>query len=415
MLGPIWAHPGEVRAVALAMVGEQPMLAAGCMDGDVLVADVRNLTSGTTLPHPTEVTSVEFGNVDGRAMVATTCTDGNTRLWDPVQPSAARVQVRGRVGSIAIVERDGQGIEVLTGNDRAQLQWWSGTDGYRALEADVTGARPPQRAKWGKEPSAKVAADYIDGKLTVLTSYLGNVQLWRLGKEIPGSAVLLQEHGSKDSNGGLLGTDLYVGHGRALFTQRDWDEPLRVVDAFTGGRRPLELRHTGNVRVLGFHTGTQQIWLATATGDSVTLENAVGGGSLGPPLPAVGWPSAVALGQLDGGEALAVLTDGEVRLWNPRSGEELARPIVTSPSAADVAWAHLGNRDLLLTRHFATIRAWNPRTGRKLSELPFGTSIDTMAVHPGADGTVRIAIGGPGVVFTELRERPHQWFLDGTA
>ncbi|MGZ4560497.1 MAG: WD40 repeat domain-containing protein [Mycobacteriaceae bacterium] len=415
MLGPIWAHPGEVRAVALAMVGEQPMLAAGCSDGDVLVADVRYLTSGTTLPHPTEVTTVEFGNVDGRTMVATTCTDGNTRLWDPVQPSAARVQVRARVGGIAIVERDGRGIEVLTGNDGAQLQWWSGTDGNRALEVDVTGMRPVRRMKWAQEPSATVAADYIDGRLTVLTSYLGNVQLWRLGKEMPGSAVLLQEYASKDRNGGPLDTALYVGHGRALFTQRDWDEPLRVVDAFTGRRRRLKLRHRGNVRVLAFHTGPQQIWLATATGDSVTMENAVGGGSLGPPLPTIGWPSAVALGRLSGGEALAVLTNGEVRLWDPRSGEELVKPIVTSPSAADVAWARLGNRDLLLTRHFATIRVWNPRTGRKLSELPFGTSIDTMAVHPSADGTVRIAIGGPGVVFTELGERPRQSFLDGTA
>lgn len=406
LVGPLWEHPEEVRAVALSMVGKEPMLAAGCRDGAVLVGHVGDPRFGT-LPHPTEVTTVEFGDVDGRTVVSTTCADGNTRLWDPAPPSGVRIPVAGRVGDIAIIERDDGGIEVLTGNDRAKLQWWSG-NGRRRLEVDVTGSGPVRREK-GRGPSAAVAADYIDGRLTVLTSYLGNVQLWHLDPKPQESAVLLKEH--KSDLADWRPASVYVGRGRALFVAgANPAEGLRVVDAFTGGKQRLKPLRRDNVSVLGFHAGFERVWLARTSSSHVTLDDVAGGGPLGPPLPTIGSPSSVALGKLNGEEALAVLTNGEVRLWDPRSGEELMKPIMTSASASGITWACLGDRDVLLTRHFATVRAWNPHTGRKLTELPFGTSIDAMVVRSGADGMASVVIGGPGIVFTELHERlPQRW------
>ncbi|MCY7399870.1 MAG: WD40 repeat domain-containing protein [Nocardioides sp.] len=355
---------------------------------------------GILLPHPAEVTTVEFGDVDGRTVFATTCVDGNTRLWDPGRPSGPRVQVEGRIGDIAIVERVDGGIDVVTGDAGPMLQRWSGESGSGSLDVDVTGSGPVRRMKWAREPTAAVAAGYLDGRLTALTSYLGNVSLWRLD-EPPGSAELLQEHAAGD---GLGTAALFVGQGRALFARSGWSELVSVVDAATGKARRLKPRRKKQDWVLGFHAGSEHVWLATANDETVTLHDVAGVGPIGRPLPTLGGTSAVALGSFDGSQALAVLSYGALRLWDPRSYSALVRPSEIPVSARRVAWAHLGDRDVLLTMHFAPVRVWNPHTGRKLAELPLGTSIDTMAVHSGPQGRVHVAIGGPGLVFTDLHE-----------
>lgn len=130
LCGQPWRYDAEVRAVALGLVEGTPTLAAGDMHGTVHLGPVGPAAAGTHLPHPDAITSIEFGPVDGRTMLASACLDGNTRLWDPVQPSAARVPAEGHAGSIVLVQRTPTGVpDVVTGNDLAVVQWWSGAEG----------------------------------------------------------------------------------------------------------------------------------------------------------------------------------------------------------------------------------------------------------------------------------------------
>jgi hypothetical protein len=75
------------------------------------------------------------------------------------------------------------------------------------------------------------------------------------------------------------------------------------------------------------------------------------------------------------------------------------------PSTANgIAWGRVGDRDVVVTAHFATVRVWNPRTGRKITELRFGTHIGAMSVQQTDGGQLLVAVSGPGLVLTELRE-----------
>jgi DNA-binding CsgD family transcriptional regulator/WD40 repeat protein len=403
-LGPSWEHSDEVRAVALGLVGDQPMLAAGCMDGTVHLAPAAQPTVGTVLPHPSEVTTVEFGDVEGRTMLATACTDGNMRLWDPVQPSAPRVGVDGRIGSVALVARDRGTVDVVTGNDRSQMQWWSGDDGHRILQIDVAGRRPVSIPWKGARPTARVAAGYVDGRLIALTEYLGTIQILELDRPEPDEPRVIREYASKDRN--WRPAALHVGNGQALFAAADdWSTPIRVYDALTG--RPVGLRLTSDsdVSVLGFHSSREHTWLAVIEDRWLTLLDVEGGTPLGAHVEVSGrWP--IALGTVEGEQVLAILGSGELRLCDVTTGRDRIPPIRTSPTARAVAFGRLGQQDIVLTAHFATIRVWNPFTGRKLTQLPFGTNIDVMAVHSSPDGTVQVAVGGPGLLSTQL-QRSH--------
>jgi WD40 repeat protein len=393
---------GAVHSVALGKAGEVPMLAAGCHDGTVHLSPAAQPTNGTVLPHPGIVTTVEFGDADGQIMLATACQDGNTRLWDPVQPSAPRVEVDGRIGSVALVAHDSGAVDVFTGNDRAELQWWSGGDGRRLLQIDLAGTHRYAKGKsvW-HPPSAEVAVGYVRGRLIALTSYLGTIKLLELGDPGRDQAQLIREHGYKS-------VALHVGNGQALFAPRNNESAIVVYDAFTG--RPTELRPTpgsGSPAVfsgVSFHSSRGRTYLTFMDGRWLTLFEGEHWTPLGPPIE-VSSPVEPALGMLEGEQVVAILGEGELRICDVRSGKDRIAPIRTSQAWGAVAFARLGQRDVVLTAHFSTIRVWNPFTGRRLTQLPFGTGVDVMAVHSSQDGTVQVAVGGPGLLLTQLRER----------
>jgi WD40 repeat protein len=404
--GTPWEPYAEVRAVALGLAGGQPMLAAGCLDGTVYLAPVAQPTVGTVLPHPDAVTTVEFGDADGQTMLATACGDGNTRLWDPVQPSAPRVMVDGHTGSVALAAREHGTIDVVTGNHTSQLQWWSGDEGSRILQIDVTGHHRVATAKMARLSTATVAAGYVDGRLIALTSCPGTIKLLELGEPERPMSRVIREHLSGDRTG--RDTALCVGDGRALFaTVDDWLMPPVVYDAFTGSPVPVQPPLYRGSSVLGFHSSGGRIWLAVTDDRGLTLFDVENGTSLGEPVEVS--PETlpvVALGTLDGEQVLAVFGSSQLRICDAKTGRDRIPLILTSPTARAVAFARLGQRDVVITAHHATIRVWNPFTGRKLTQLPFGSSIDTMAVHSSEDGTVQVAVGGPGLLYTQLYERP---------
>jgi WD40 repeat protein len=404
-LGPPWKHSTEVRTVALGLVGVQPTLAAGCIDGTLHLGAAVEPELGTVLPHPSTVTSVEFGDADGRIMLATACGDGNIRLWDPVQPSAPRFKVDAHIGSVALVPGADGTLDVVAGDDRSGLQWWSGEDGQRLFRVDVADRRPVRMGKWAQSPTVTVAAGHVDGRHIALTSCLGMVQLLELGGPARAARVI-REHGSEERT--WRPTALHVGDGQALFATADGSRATRVYDAFTGLPVGPRLPWDSDSSVLGFHRSRGRTWLAVTDDRGLTLFDVEYGTPLGPPVEVYPGERPIALGMLEGEEVLAILGSGQLRLCDVTTGKDRIPPIRTSRTARAVAFARLGQRDVVLTAHFATIRIWNPFTGRQLTELPFGTSIAAMAVHSSPDGTVRVAVGGPGLLFTELRDGPAQ-------
>jgi propane 2-monooxygenase small subunit len=115
-------------------------------------------------------------------------------------------------------------------------------------------------------------------------------------------------------------------------------------------------------------------------------------------------PHKAAVGRLDGTDILAVVDADGLRLYDLPTGELTIPPVEMSSTANGIAWGRVGDRDVVVTAHSATVRVWNPRTGRKITELPFGTRIGAMSVQPTDGGQLLIAVSGPGLVLTDLRE-----------
>jgi WD40 repeat protein len=375
------------------------MLAAGCLDGTVHVSPASRPEVGAILPHPDAVTTVEFGDADGRTMLATACVDGNIRLWDPVQPSAPRATVNGRIGSVALVAR-GRTVDVVTGNDQAKLHWWSGDDGRRRLEIDLAQTRLGTRNDPAWSPRAAVAAGYVDGRLIALTSCLNAVKCWELGDPERDQPRAMRTYEGRSAA-------LYVGNGRALFA-RTKASAIVVYDAFTG--RQTQLGPMSGIRLparfdgLKFHTSRGRIFLTVVANGRLTLLDFEHQTLADAPVEGVAADAYIALGTLEGRPVLAILRPYELRLCDAASGKDQIAPIRTSPTARAVAFARLGQRDIVVTAHSATIRAWNPFTGRMLTQLPLGTNLDAMAVCDSPDGTAQVAIGGPGLLLAELHE-----------
>jgi WD40 repeat protein len=296
---------------------------------------------------------------------------------------------------------------VLTGNDKAQLEWWSGDDGRRVLHIDTAGKRPApiEKVAPGTQLTAEVAAGYVDGRLIALASYEGTIQVLELRGPERNEPRKIREHRSNDPT--WRPTALHVDNNQALFaTIEDWSAPTRVYDALTGRTITPRPPWESDSWVLGFHSLGGRTWLAVTDNRGLSLFDVEDGTALGAPVevPPGSRAIAIALGTLEGEQVLAVFGSGQLRLCDANAGRDRIPPIHTSPTARSVAFARLGPRDVVLTAHFATVRVWNPFTGRKLAQLPFGTNIEAMAVHSSQDGTVRVAVGGPGLLLTELHE-----------
>lgn len=101
---------------------------------------------------------------------------------------------------------------------------------------------------------------------------------------------------------------------------------------------------------------------------------------------------------------MAALDAEGLRLYDLQTGELTIPPVERPTTPSGVAWGRVGDRDVVLTAHSATVRVWNRRTGRKITEHRFGTRIGAMSVLQMEDGPLRVAVSGPGLVVTELRE-----------
>jgi hypothetical protein len=157
-------------------------------------------------------------------------------------------------------------------------------------------------------------------------------------------------------------------------------------------------------RQVAFLSGEELDALAVIFDDHIEVYDLASGEPHGPPVPVAAgdWTRHLAMATIDGTDVLAVWGPEGVQFWDVAAGTAYAPPIGISGTRRNIAFGRVGGRQILLTAHFATVRAWDPRTGRRVAELPFGTSIDAMAVEHTADGRLLVAVSGPGIVVTEL-------------
>jgi WD40 repeat protein len=195
--------------------------------------------------------------------------------------------------------------------------------------------------------------------------------------------------------------DVHVARGMPLLATLDHADAVTVVDMLSGAR--LWQRHLDGADSLRFIDAPDHSLVAVGAGLTLHLLDVESGQPVRDPLP-LAMPPHAAVGKLDGTDVLAALDADGARLYDLGTGELTVPPIERPNTARGIAWGQVGDRDVVVTAHFATIRVWNPRTGRKITELRFGTRIGAMSARQTDDDRLLVAVTGPGLVLTELRE-----------
>ena len=113
--------------------------------------------------------------------------------------------------------------------------------------------------------------------------------------------------------------------------------------------------------------------------------------------------AAVALASFEGRLVLATGSwDQTARLWDATTGEPLGPPLRHDGIARTVALGTLDGRLVLATGSWDTVRLWDPVNARQLVEpLPLPGTVSGIAAIPSSHG-LAVAIGGAGVVVTEV-------------
>jgi WD40 repeat protein len=317
-------------------------------------------------------------------MLVTGSLDGNTRLWDPLRASAARVAVEGWFASVAM-----DADVVVAGSEDGQVRFWDLASGasYSPLPVE-----PGYESSY--EPRLKVRLGGTTPRL-LLARHDDRVSIWDVST--PRAPTLQQQI----EIGTIRGSDLHVDQGVPLLATLDDPDTVSVANLLSGARL-LQIQASG-ADSLRFIDAADRPLLGIAAGSTLHLLDVESGERVGGPLP-VSLSAHAAVGSLDGADILAALDPDGLRLYDLRTGELTIAPVEMSSTASGVAWGRVGDRDLVVTAHFATVRVWNPRTGRKITELRFGTRIGAMTLRHTDGGGLLVAVSGPGLVVTELRE-----------
>lgn len=388
-VSPPVRHDGEVSSVALATVGGFHLLATGSRDRTAQVwYAVGNVPAGPPLPHPAPVESLAFGEVEGRTMLVTGCLDGNTRLWDPLRSSAARVAVEGWFPSVAM-----DADVVVAGSEDGHVRLWDIASGT---------SYPPLPVEPGYEPSYKLVHPsgvtvWLGGThpRILLARHPDRVAIWDVSD--PSKPVFRRQAEIRN----MPGFDLHAAKGRPLLATLDDADEVMVFDLLAGTR--LFRRRISGADSLSFIDAPDHPLLGVGARGKWHLLDVESRKRVRAPLP-VSSPRQAAVSRLDGTDVLAALDVDGLRLYDLRTGKLTIPPVEMSSTANGIAWGRVGDRDVVVTAHFATVRVWNPRTGRKITELRFGTHIGAMSVQQTDGGQLLVAVSGPGLVLTELRE-----------
>jgi WD40 repeat protein len=390
-------QPGdEVRCVAFDNGVDGPLMAAGSTSGQVWVGEPTT-DMPFLLQHAAGVTMVAFGEVDGRTMVATTSDDGNTRLWDPIQPSAAPPRMDGPIQRVSLLDTGVTGVHAFSGLANGVAHWTP--DGERHyLELDLPGQRRVA-TKHSRASFVQLRAGLLHGLPVLLTVVDGHAQVWEVGLGSHRTSLLSQTNVDDE-----FGADLYLGHDQALVAT-PWTKRVLVTDVLTGRSQPLR-GAKGSSASTGFVESGNVVWYAVLDENGIhCFDPYTGKLAQGPLWSQDKWVTFTS-GSLADRPTLALGSGDRITLLDVTSGKRTG-PVIDLPTAAEaVAWAGATGEEVLLTAHHATLRAWSPRTGRKLAELPFGTAINDVAAATAPDGSVTVYVAGPGVVASRLLPPP---------
>ena len=313
-------------------------------------------------------------------MLVTGSEDGNTRLWDPLRASAARVTVQGWFPSVAM-----DADVVVAGSKDGHVRLWDIASGT---------SYPPLQVEPSYSYDVKVWLGGTHPRI-LLAQHRDRVGIWDVSD--PSQPAFRQQ--TEIANRRRF--DLNAAKGRSLLATLDDADEVMVSDLLAGTK--LFRRRIGGADSLSFIDAPDHPLLAVGAHGKLHLLDVESRKRVRAPLP-ISPPHQAAVGRLDGVGVLAVLDADGLRLYDLRTGELAIEPVKISSTPNRIAWARVGDRDVVVTAHFATIRVWNPRTGRKITELPFGTHIGAMSLQQTDRGQLLVAVSGPGLVLTELRE-----------
>jgi WD40 repeat protein len=355
----------------LAWPPEGEVLAAGCEDGGVLLADaVTGLPLRTLRGHHGRVYAVAWSA--GGQWLVTAASDGTMRVWDPVSGEPTQnltlgeggvwplatsrtlaaagtsdgkvrlVQLRsGRVmhtltcapGLVYTVAFSPQGTQLATGDSAGTVTVWDTRTGEELLRFQVRDA-----------PVFRVAFN-PDGALIAAADPSGTVWLW-------------------DADSGVLQAEL-TGHDCAIYAL-DFHprEPLLASGDVHGEIRLWE-PYTGQQRrtLSGHRSGVYRVRFSP-----------------------------------DGSQLASCDSGGEVRIWDPYTGQcvhaidahrSAVWPLVFSPTGRRIA----------TSSNDGTVRLWDPGTGqcrhtlrghgRRVTSVAFSAD-GTLLASGGSDGAVRV-------------------------
>ena len=381
--------PNVIRALALA---EGPALVlAACEGGHVIAWDaLTHLPSATVEISDPTPSALAVGDIEDRWVVAAGGASGV-------------VQVRWVDSGDLIHEfRDDEPVRAVAlakaGNGRLHLAiGYGGVDHGRIAVYDAVSGEPCYNGIRVAGEVTNAALALMDGKLLVAAgTTTGSVGVW---DALSGAPVWPPVSLDGEVSSVALAT---VG-GVQLLATGSRDRTARLWHVAAGGSAGPPLRHPAPVESLAFGEVDGRTMLVTGCLDGNTrlwdpMRASAARVAVEGWFPSVAVDASVVVAESDNGHVRAL------RLYDLRTGELTIPPVEMSSTANGIAWGRVGDRDVVITAHFATVRVWNPRTGRKITELPFGTRIGAMSVQQTDGGRLLVAVSGPGLVLTDLRE-----------
>ena len=146
-LGRAYRAGASIAAMAAGRIGDRPVLALGCRDGLVHVADPA--TGEAVVPpltgHSGSVTAVALGIADGRTVVVSGSGDTTVRAWDAATGAPAGGPWRGEAAALRVTEWNGEPVVLAPPRMwrlRAPAGFAGHTDAVRAVAAGRWDGRP---------------------------------------------------------------------------------------------------------------------------------------------------------------------------------------------------------------------------------------------------------------------------------
>jgi len=359
-------------------------MASGGFDEQAVVWDPFGAVPSTEpMPHPGRVLDVASGVVDGRLMLATACADSNARLWDPIEPSAKRRSVSRRILHTAAND----GLIAGTTED-GQVHVWRGDDGRLLQSLQLPRAHDVRGPFTGA-----IALGRHDDRVIVAATTSELARVW----EVEGGELIADL--SWDAHP-LAQAAIGVDDGAILVARVVGDGRVEVVDLLGEVTRFSTPAYDVLTKITFLAHGDGTV-VAISANSALELLDAQDGWPRWPAIES-GFAPVVTLGRLGDVDVLAFSHGDGVRLWNLSEDVAYGPGVQHTGAWTGLAFVDLGGRDVLVSGHMQTVRVWNPRTGRLLSELPFGTTIASIAVSGNEDGSALVAVSGPGVAVAEL-------------